>query len=237
MRDLLLIRLSSLVIMVWQSLPIPIIHNLSKATTLKKIFWQQNLDGVEGDYFEFGVAHGNSMQSAIIANKKAESKLLGVSRIERNFFGFDTFESFVSSHHMDKHKTWSGDKFQMSYGKVSKRFKRHKNVYLYKLNVEQILKMPLPPELRNAGRAAVALFDMDLYGPTITALEWLLPRIQTGTYLIFDEYFAFRGDRHRGESRALEEFLMKHSSIELRSVMQYGAGGQVFVVSSMKLDR
>lgn len=70
MRNFFLMLASNLVTLFWQSIPIPVIHNLQKATMLKKVFWQQNVDAVQGDYLEFGVAHGNSMKSALLASQK-----------------------------------------------------------------------------------------------------------------------------------------------------------------------
>jgi hypothetical protein len=157
--------------------------------------------------------------------------MLGVTKIERNFHGFDTFEEFNSSFELDKHETWTGDRFQLSIHKVSRRFKKYDNVFLHKLDVQNIRDLNAETLLGSDGKIAIALFDMDLYGPTIAALDWIQPRIQRGTYLVFDEFFAFRGDTKLGESRALEEFLTRYDDIRLRPVMQYGAGGQVFVVS------
>ena len=231
MRIYFLMLASNLVTLLWQSIPIPVIHNLQKATMLKKLFWQQNIDAVHGDYLEFGVAHGNSMKSALLASQKSGSKMLGIVKIERNFHGFDTFEEFNSSFEMDQHETWTGDRFSLEIHKVSRRFKKYDNVFLHKLDVQNIGELELKTLLGSDGKVAIALFDMDLYGPTITALDWIEPRIQKGTYLVFDEFFAFRGDSKLGESRALEEFLARYRHIHLRPVMQYGAGGQVFVVS------
>ena len=58
-----------LVLFFWQRIPGLVIHNLAKARTLKTIFWHLNVDGLHGDYLEFGVAQGNSMRAAEIAEK------------------------------------------------------------------------------------------------------------------------------------------------------------------------
>ena len=73
----------------WQSIPILVIHNLDKARTLKKVFWHLNVDGMEGDYIEFGVAHGHSMRAAQYAVQQSSSKSLGIKHIPRDLYGFD----------------------------------------------------------------------------------------------------------------------------------------------------
>jgi hypothetical protein len=71
---------------------------------------------------------------------------------------------------------------------------------------------------------------MDLYKPTKSALDWISDCLQNGTFLVFDEYFAFLGDKEKGESRALKEFLEENPKIHVRQISTYGAGGAVFVV-------
>ena len=82
--------------------------------------------------------------------------------------------------------------------------------------------------------AAVVLFDMDLYAPTLAALFWSRQLLQQGTFLIFDEFFSFSGDSNRGESRALREFLEEFPEITLRDFASYGCGGKVFIVDFSK---
>ena len=73
---------------------------------------------------------------------------------------------------------------------------------------------------------------MDLFGPTLAALQWCRPRLQPGTIIMLDEYFAFGGRKDRGEALALSMFCTQFPEIELRQFNFYGAGGAVFIVSS-----
>jgi hypothetical protein len=75
---------------------------------------------------------------------------------------------------------------------------------------------------------------MDLYAPTLAALKWSYQAMQPGTFLIFDEYFSFSGDSNKGEAKALTDFLRKQSEIQLREFCEYGAGGKVFVIDSIR---
>ena len=221
------------VLALWQGIPAPVIHNLEKARVLKKIFWHLNVDGVPGDYFEFGVAHGHSLRAAHLAINSSHSKSLGIRKLDRTVHGFDTFESFRSDSPLDEHVTWNGSAFNVSLDKVSKRFKKADGLKLYKINALDLIvegQLRSTTEFKISSQAAVILFDMDLYSPTKAALNWSKQIIKPGTFLIFDEYYSFSGDPRKGEARALSEFLVENPDISVRDYSSYGAGGRIFIV-------
>ena len=222
-------------------LPYPFTHNLEKAATLRKVFWHIGIEALPGDYFEFGVAFGNSLQSAVFASRSAKADFLGVQAVGRKFFGFDTFEEFASDDPDDLHETWAGEKFSFSFSTVSRRFHRHPAVRLFKGDVTQLGVASDFREVVDSATqgslVAVAMLDMDLKGPTSAALEWLAPRLQSGSVLIFDELFAFRGSYEKGEMGALGDFLAMHPEISLREFSSYGDGGRVFQVQIGQVHR
>lgn len=230
-----------IVLGVWQRIPALVLINLEKARILKKLFWNLNLDGVAGDYFEFGVAHGHSMKSAVIAEATAYSKQIGVQRIKRSLWGFDTFTEFKSNSSIDLHPIWNGANYNVSLTKVQRRFRSAKNVNLVQVDANDLESYVYDEQGEDRflakfsypSKAAVILFDMDLYAPTKSALEWVKQFMQPGTYLVFDEYFGFAGDANKGESKAFSEFLDKNPQIYVRDFCSYGAGGKVFVISSI----
>ena len=230
-------RIVDLVLNLWQRVPGPVIHNLEKARVLKKVFCHLNVDGVEGDYFEFGVAHGNSMKAAELAERHSHFNSLGVKHIPRNLYGFDTFENFIGGGIIDSHPTWEGDLFNVPQKLVQRRFKRSRNVHLFKLDANLLDQGLEEYDYSRFGikrKAAVILFDMDLYGPTKSALTWATNLIQQGTFLIFDEFFSFGGDQDKGEARAVNEFVTENSNLILRDFGTYGVGGKIFVVDLVK---
>ena len=218
----------------WQRIPAPVMHNLEKAHAIKKIFWHLNVDQFEGCYIEFGVAHGHSMRSAEIAERNTHSKVIGVKRVPRNLFGFDTFESFQSNAQIDSHPTWEGNLFNVPLSKIQNRFSSSKNIKFIKMDVTRLIgengKFADSIDLGVSEKAAVILFDMDLYEPTFSALCWSRQLMQTGTFLLFDEFFAFGGDSNKGEARALREFLNLNPEVSVRDYASYGAGGKIFIV-------
>lgn len=218
----------------WQRVPAPVLHNLEKARVLKKIFWHLNVDGIDGCYMEFGVAHGHSIRAAEIAIKTTSSKSLGIKKVHRLIFGFDTFESFESNSPLDRHVTWEGSAFSVPFEKVKSRFKKSSNITLFKVNAVSLVSAGIPIVVQGVPhgiKASVILFDMDLYSPTKSALTWSKQYLQKGTFLIFDEYFSFGGDFEKGEARALHEFLNENPEISIRDYSSYGSGGKIFIVN------
>jgi len=225
-------KLVDLVLYLFSKIPSVALHNLEKARTLKLIFWQLAVDGRTGDYIEFGVAQGNSLRAAILGNKSASAKIVGVNQIERRFIGFDTFDSFSTDSFLDTHATWKGAKFSQSLKTVQRRFKHNSNVELVAVDVLKINddERFAPESLGITNYPAVILFDMDLYAPTAAALLWCEKIIHQGTFLVFDESFSFDGSTKKGEALAIREFCQRNPSITLRTWTTYGSGGIVYIV-------
>jgi hypothetical protein len=72
-------------------------------------------------------------------------------------------------------------------------------VGLFKGDVRDTLPALLEDDLKSLVVGA-AFFDLDLYAPTVAALEAILPRCHAGTLLVFDELDA---NRMPGETRAV----------------------------------
>lgn len=226
-----------LVLRAYGLVPPPVIHNLAKARMLKMVFWHLAVDQTLGCYVEFGVASGNSMRAAEIAERRSHSYSLGIQRVRRLMYGFDTFRDFASTSREDLHPAWSGSKFTQSKEFVERRFQRHTaRVKLYALDMTAVTDPQGSPLISVDAyipdeTIAVALFDMDLGEPTFRALQWIEPKIRSGSMLIFDEFLAFGGDPNLGESGALTRFLARHTDISLRQFGQYGDGGVVYQVT------
>ena len=233
-------RLVDLVLRLWLKVPAPVHHNLGKAAMIKKCFWHLNVDSIEGDYLEFGVAMGHSMRSADLAERSCHLPSLGIEYQPRKLIGFDTFSSFNSNEEIDSHPTWTGTNFNVELAKIRRRFKKDIDVriFLNKCDASNLIDDLGSPTITHestgmVGDIALLLLDMDLYGPTLAALKWCRPRLQVGTIIMLDEYFAFAGRKDRGECLALTHFLEEFPEVELRHFNFYGSGGSVFIVSSL----
>src|SRR4030043_907470 len=114
--------LQNFVISVMTSLHPSIMHNLGKFEMIKKAMFLCELEGIEGDYFEFGIYEGASTLAAIKTHKKIKSN------ISRQFFGFDSFDSgFKYFDDRDKHPFFKEGDFVASYENVKKRLSKYAN--------------------------------------------------------------------------------------------------------------
>ncbi len=235
-------KLIDFFIYLMQVVPYPVTHNIEKTNAIRKAFWHLNLEKLSGDYFEFGVAFGNSLRSAQLASKKSIAPRLGVNSQPREFFAFDTFEAFTSSDKDDNHATWTGEKFSFPFETVKARFRKNPEVKLFKGDVsdlghDSLFFKKVMGEIGSNRKVAIAMFDMDLKGPTASALRFLEPMLQNGSILIFDEFYAFGGAEELGESGALREFLVSNQNVSLREFASYGDGGRIFQVQLRESPR
>ena len=72
-------------------------------------------------------------------------------------------------------------------------------VGVWKGDIREVLPGLLDKELKSLVVAA-AFFDLDIYEPTVAALETILPRCHAGTLLVFDE---LNSNRMPGETQAV----------------------------------
>ena len=229
------IAVTDLFLKIFGLLPPYVLHNFGKAYALKMAFWHLNIDQVQGAYVEFGVASGNSMRSAEIAERRSNSVSLGIKKINRNLYGFDTFSQFSSQSIQDLHAVWTGDDFSISIQRVKRRFRRIDKLKLYQCDLSKVFIDELDVNMFiEDDQIALALFDMDLGDPTYQALKWIAPKLQSGSILIFDEFFGFSGNPNKGEHYAWTLFLVEHPEITYREFFKYGDGGVVFQITIKK---
>jgi hypothetical protein len=78
---------------------------------------------------------------------------------------------------------------------------------------------------------ALAHFDCDLYESTRDALALTAPAFQDGAMLMFDDWFHYRGNPHRGQARAFAEFLDQHTQWVSVPYRSYATFCQAFILS------
>lgn len=88
------------------------------------------------------------------------------------------------------------------------------------------------PLLRQWGLPRIGLvhIDCDLYSSTVTALEGVLPWINPGTYVVFDEYHGYTGSEHH-EEKAWKEFCARNTV--LANTVAEGEQERAFVIQSI----
>lgn len=155
-------------------------------TVLRKVL----ADGVEGWAIEFGVYSGHSL--AIIADHMP-------------VIGLDSFEGLPE----DWRPGFPKGKFDLSEAPGIRAGFPPPNAMIipgwFKDTVPLLSIWGMPP-------FGLVHIDCDLYSSTVTALEGVLPFIEPGTVIVFDEFDGYPGwEQH--EAKAWQEFTIQHRVI------------------------
>lgn len=187
------------------------------------------LSKLEGDYLEFGVFRGETLAAAF--HLAARNKLKTM-----RFLGFDSFEGLPEPQGIDKAGTYqfeSGE-YRCDLSSVTSNLARQG------VDLERVKFIPgwFNESLTENTRAQIQLrtaalvwVDCDLYESTVPVLEFILPHLQDGTVLVFDDWYCFRGRGDMGEQRALSEWLSRNPHISVQQYHRFGWHGNSFIVN------
>jgi len=209
-----------------------VIHNLAKYMALKKVHYLSAIEGIEGDYLEFGIYNGSSFSHSL----RCIRQLLKInSAVEKTTsYAFDSFEGFGDFHTDDKHPFYEQLNFETSFQKVNQRVRKAAKNLKYKI-IKGFFEETLlvKPDHYGIKKSRIIFIDSDTYISSIYALRFSLPTIQIGSYIILDDYFSYKGDDSKGVARAFKE-IKDEGQLSVRHVFNYGMSGVVFVVSRIK---
>ncbi|MBY0282266.1 MAG: TylF/MycF family methyltransferase [Alphaproteobacteria bacterium] len=204
---------------IWKNFPIYARRNILKKFLAHYELYQKVVD-VPGDIVELGVFRGSSLMS--FANF-VEIRNMGDR--QKRIIGFDNFTGFTELEEKDGKEDKKVEKVVGGFDSSSfetalrdainifdqDRFIPYKpRVHLVKGDIEKTI--PKYVEENPGLRISLLHFDVDLYRPTITALEYLWPLVVKGGVVIFDEYGI---PPWEGEAKAVDEFFADHK-IKLR---------------------
>src|SRR6202034_4517953 len=91
----------------------------------------------------------------------------------------------------------------------------------------------LPPALKQElgiQKASIVLIDCDLYESTVPVLNFVTDFIQTGTVLIFDDWYSYKGRLDRGEAKAFVEWLKLNPRIQANEYHKCGRTMMSFIL-------
>ena len=80
-------------------------------------------------------------------------------------------------------------------------------------------------------KAALVHVDCDLYESTKSVLFGLHPIFQEGTVLLFDDWFNFKGSKHKGEQKAFYEYMNSQSQWTYLEYQSYATFGKSFILT------
>ena len=205
-------------------------NTIAKYLAIKKAFYITAHDGTDGNYLEFGVFTGSSFNYAIKTNKKIEN-IFGKSNCE--YIGFDSFQGFGKVREDDIHPSFKDEIFSVNESKVIKniqRFAKGEKLKLVKGFYQDTIKNKTTYDLNIKNKSRVIMIDCDLKESTQLALDFVLPSLQRGTILIFDDFLDYKGSMEKGECGAFEDFKRENPNILFRRAFDYGYRGRAFIV-------
>jgi O-methyltransferase len=208
----------------------PALKVITKVLTgCEDFFWDAfvalELNGISGDYAEFGCNAGGSFQAAYRAIDS-----LGV---KRHMWAVDSWQALPDDHPRDAHPAWAlgvgGAGGVDNFHAACERNGVAREAYS---TVEGYYKDSLPPLGADGDPADIALayIDCDLYSSTVTVLEFLEPRLKHGMIVAFDDYFCWSPTDVSGERAALHQFLTAHPQWHFERYKSIHWSGLSFVV-------
>ena len=72
----------------------------------------------------------------------------------------------------------------------------------------------------DGSKAAVIYVDCDLYKSTVPVLKFIVPFLQRGTIIVFDDWNCFYGDPELGERKAWSEFLSANPHLKFEEFIE-----------------
>lgn len=211
-------------------IPSVAVHNIAKYWAMKKAFFMTALDGVEGDYLEFGVFTGSSFAAAIEISKENVIP----RKTSCRFVGFDSFEGFGERSESDQaHPFFQDANFKTDFDSVNRRLSHmlsDKNrVQLVKGFYDQTLKGHKPADY-GIGRAAVILVDCDTFSAAKCVFDFLPDALQEGTILLLDDLFGFKGSQSQGVNGAFKVFMDQNPQWSYRRIFDFGMGAAAYII-------
>lgn len=191
-------------------------------------FWTQESQ-VAGPYLEFGVGAGRSAVAAVRAHR-----IYGYDP-DRDFFLFDSYAGLPALNGRDADsRQFHQGQFAFSKQDVIGTLMAHqaydpRAVHLVEGWFEESLSR-FQLETFGYRHAAIVHVDVDLHESCETVLQWVTPYLQTGTFMLFDDWNAFCASDRAGERAAAAEWLQRRRHIKLHDYAAYGWHGKAFIV-------
>jgi hypothetical protein len=185
------------------------------------------INGVSGDYFEFGLWQGKTFKYAHKMKRR-----YGLSRLKLR--GFDSFAG-LPEHEQSADNIWHQGQFAFARADLERELRlsgfRDDEFELVEGYYDQSLNRALIERLAfEKVMVAIAYIDCDLYESTREVLRFLADFLQSGSIVCFDDYYNYRGALDQGEARALTEFQVSRPQFRFLPYFTYAPLGQSFIV-------
>lgn len=161
-----------------------------------------------GYYFEFGCHEANTMRMAWKHTRHL---------FNWTYVAFDSFQGFPEPSEMDRSEVFQKGRCATSEEEFIRRVVAAGMPRRQLWTVHGFYNESLTDSRRNSllpMKAAVIYIDCDLYASTVDVLKFIVPFLQPGTILVFDDWQCFRGDPEKGQKRAWREFCEAHPKLK-----------------------
>jgi hypothetical protein len=176
---------------------------------LASFFWDAfialNVNGISGDYVEFGSWGGNTVNHAYHAIHDAG--------VPRHLWAYDSFEGFPELTD-ERDRRWVG--YTGSHGGGVAEFHETcaqngvpRDAYTVTAGFFEDTLRPLGTDGQPRD-IALAYVDCNMYASTKTVFDFLKPRLKHGMIVGFDDYYCYSSTAIAGERIALHEFLAEN---------------------------
>ena len=198
----------------------------------RKAIYTLRFNGIAGDYAEFGCCGAVTFNIAY----KLMSKYLGMTPF--HLWAFDSFEGLPETEgDIDAHPIWTKGNFSMSLEAFHRKCKSNGTPRSAYTVVQGFYDQSLTPTATGPRPAQISLayIDCDMYSSTSAVLKFLMPRLQHGMILAFDDYYCYSSEVPSGERLALAEAFRDNSTEwRLLPYAQFAWAGMSFIVESAK---
>lgn len=192
---------------------------------LAQAFEFKKINGVPGDYFEFGLWRGKTF---IYAHQMRQRYRCD----EMQLWGFDSFQGLPEIDD-GRDNVWQAGQFACSETELRGILRRagvpERDYHLIPGYYQESLNSALHDQLSGTS-AAIVYIDCDLYLSAKQALDFIAPLLVNGSVVCFDDYYNYKGNPEQGEQKALTEFLADHQDVSFISWLNYSPLGKSFIV-------
>lgn len=204
-------------------------NRMTEFGMLAQAFEFCKINGIEGDYFEFGVWQGKTFGYARTMARRYRYGPL-------KFRAFDSFAGLPPAA-TTEFEIWHEGQFACSLDEFEAILRRKGfRPEDYEI-VEGFYDQSLTPVLTGAlveqeVKASVVYVDCDLYESARDVLAFIAPFLQDGTIICFDDFFNYHGRPDLGEQRAFSEFREANPELSFIDYMSYSPLGMSFICNT-----
>jgi hypothetical protein len=196
---------------------------------IAEAFEFQAINGVKGDYLEFGLWQGKTFCYAHRMKHRHQ-------RSDMLLWGFDSFQGLPRIDD-NRDNVWSPGQFACTEPELRRILRRNglaEDEYrLIAGYYNESLDGRVHSQL-DGRTAAIVYVDCDLYESTVPVLNFVARYLDNGSVVCFDDFYCYKGAPNQGEQRALTEFLSAHPAYEFIPWFDYCPVGKSFIV---RVDR